>query len=261
MTEQEYRAAEGVNKSTLWELRKSPAHYKYLLEHPTEDTQALRFGRALHAALLTPTAFKRDYVAAPAFDRRTKAGKAAYEEWRQGLGEGVTIMDAEELGTIKQMVKAYKATPEARALLRKSRREVPLFWRDREVGLPCKCRVDAITPETIIDVKTTMDGTTDAFRRDAMRYGYHVQAAHYLNGVETLTGRQPEWYFLIMEKKAPYGVHLLKASESFIELGAFERTRLLEQLKECMDTDTWPSYQTGELDPPEWAMYTGTGEV
>ena len=38
MTEQEYRAHQGINKSTLWEIKRSPAHYKYLLEHPIEDT-------------------------------------------------------------------------------------------------------------------------------------------------------------------------------------------------------------------------------
>ena len=42
MTEKEYRAAEGVNKSTLWNLRRSPAHYKYFLDHPQEDTAAFR---------------------------------------------------------------------------------------------------------------------------------------------------------------------------------------------------------------------------
>ena len=42
MTEKEYRSAEGVNKSTLWNLRRSPAHYKYFLDHPQEDTAAFR---------------------------------------------------------------------------------------------------------------------------------------------------------------------------------------------------------------------------
>ena len=79
MTEAEYRAADGINKSTLWEMRKSPAHYKYLLDHPAEDTAALHFGRALHSAVLTPTAYKRDFRIAPDVDKRTKAGREACE--------------------------------------------------------------------------------------------------------------------------------------------------------------------------------------
>ena len=47
MTEQEYRRAEGVNKSSLWNLMRSPAHYKYYLENQREDTQAYKFGRAV----------------------------------------------------------------------------------------------------------------------------------------------------------------------------------------------------------------------
>ena len=50
MTEQEYRQAEGVNKSTLWELRKSPAHYQYILTHQREDTPALRIGSPFRCA-------------------------------------------------------------------------------------------------------------------------------------------------------------------------------------------------------------------
>ena len=42
MTEKEYREHPGVNKSTLWEIRKSPAHYKWALENPSEG--AVTFG-------------------------------------------------------------------------------------------------------------------------------------------------------------------------------------------------------------------------
>lgn len=253
MTDQEYRARKGINKSTLWEIRRSPTHYKYLLEHPTEDTQALRFGRALHAAILTPSAFKREYAVAPDCDRRTREGKEAYIMWQSLLAPGTTILSAEDMETIQGMVKSYRNSKEARALLRNTRREVPKFWTDPETGLLCKCRLDAVKPDTVVDLKTTLDASTGAFMRDAMKYGYHVQAAHYLQGVEATTGRRPEWYFLVIEKKPPYCVHIMRASAELIELGAYERARLMEKLKHCIDTDTWPAYNTEELTPPAWA--------
>lgn len=253
MTEQEYRAHQGINKSTLWEIKRSPAHYKYLLEHPIEDTQALRFGRALHAAILTPSAFKREYAAAPDCDRRTKEGKETYALWHSALTPGTTILSAEEMETIQGMVKSYRSNKEARALLRNTRREVPKFWTDPETGLLCKCRLDVIKPDAVVDIKTTLDASTGAFIRDTMKYGYHVQAAHYLKGVEARTGRRSEWYFLVIEKKPPYCVHILRASAELIELGAYERARLMEKLRHCIDTDTWPAYESEELTLPAWA--------
>lgn len=253
MTEQEYRSHKGINKSTLWEIKRSSAHYKYLLEHPTEDTQALRFGRALHAAILTPSAFKREYVVAPDCDRRTRQGKEDYMMWHSLLAPGTTILSAEDMQTIHGMVKSYRNSQEARALLRNTRREVPKFWTDPETGLLCKCRLDAVKPDAVVDLKTTFDASTKSFARDAINYGYHVQAAHYLQGVEATTGRRPEWYFLVIEKKPPYCIHILHASTEFIELGAFERARLMEELKRCSDADAWPSYATEDLTPPAWA--------
>lgn len=252
MTEREYRAADGINKSTLWEMRRSPAHYKYSLENPPEDTPALRFGRALHSAILTPSAFKREVVVAPEINQRTKAGKEEYAAWLSSVPADATILTPAEMQTLKDMVNAYKGSSEARALLKGSKREVPLFWNDRELGLKCKCRVDAITPEAIIDIKTTTDASTDAFRRDALKYGYHVQAAHYLEAAMAKRGKLPDWYFIAIEKKPPYGVHVMKAEPGFIDYGAFERIRLLEKVKDCMESDTWPSYQQGSIEIPDW---------
>lgn len=258
MTEQEYRAHKGINKSTLWELAKSAAHYKYRLENPTEDTQALRFGRALHAAILTPAAFKREYVVAPDYDKRTRQGKEDYMMWQSHLPPGATILTSEEMQTIRGMVKAYRSNNEACALLKNTRREVPKFWTDPETGLLCKCRLDAVKADTVVDLKTTLDASTGAFARDAIKHGYHVQAAHYLQGVEATTGHRPEWYFLVIEKKPPYCIHILHASSELIELGAYERARLMEELKRCSDVDAWPSYKTEELLPPAWAYTEAT---
>ena len=46
MTEQEYRAAEGVSRSQLWRLHEgSPEKFMYAEEHPEEPTPALIFGQ------------------------------------------------------------------------------------------------------------------------------------------------------------------------------------------------------------------------
>ena len=135
---------------------------------------------------------------------------------------------------------------------------IPKFWTDPETGLLCKCRLDAVKPDTVVDIKTTLDASTKAFARDAYNYGYHVQAAHYLQGVEATTGHHPKWYFLVIEKKPPYCIHIFPASAKFIEQGTFERAQLMEELKRCSDADAWPSYKTEELMLPAWAYSEAT---
>lgn len=252
MTEQEYRNAEGVNKSTLWNLMKSPAHYQYYLTHQREDTQSYRFGRAVHAAILTPTAYKRDYVIMPeGIDRRTKAGKEQYEAFMKEA-EGKEIISGQDADMIKGMVKAFKKNKEAFNLLKGTKRERPVFWTDQN-GILCKCRIDAYKKGVMVDLKTAADAATDTFTREALKYGYHVQAAHYIDGYRHKESSViPSWYFIVIEKSEPYAINILKADPSFIDYGYMIRQQLIEKLIECQKEVSFPGYGSNDLLLPAW---------
>lgn len=253
MTEKEYRAAEGVNKSTLWNMTRSPAHYKYYLDNPTEDTQSFRFGRAVHAAILTPTAYKRDFAIMPdGLDKRTKTGRELYSGFIKTAGERDIITFKESM-EVKAISKAVRKCTAAAAILKGTRREKPLFWTDNN-GILCKCRIDAYRPGLIIDLKTASDASTEAFTREAIRYGYHVQAAHYIDGYQhTQSGEPPEWYFVVVEKEPPYAVNILKADQSFIDYGIKIRNRLIKQLMQCQENNSFPGYGENIIAAPIWA--------
>lgn len=253
MTDQEYRAADGVNKSTLWNLRRSPAHYKYYLDNPPEDTQAYKFGRAVHAAILTPTAYKRDFVIIPeGIDRRTKAGKEEYQAFADASA-GKEILTAEDAKTVRAIVSAFRKNRDAVSLLKGTKREKPLFWTD-DNGVKCKCRIDAFKPGIMIDLKTAADASTDTFSREALRYGYDVQAAHYIDGYQhTQSAIRPEWYFIVIEKSEPYAVNILRADIGFIDHGIVIRQQLMEELIICQEQNSFPGYGTNDLYLPGWA--------
>ena len=258
MTEEQYRKAEGVNKSTLWYLRRSPAHYKYYLENPPEDTAAFRFGRAVHAAILTPAAYKRDYAIIPeGIDRRTKAGKEEYQAFLNASAGKETI-SADDAETIKGIVRAFKKNRDAVELLKGTKRERPIFWKD-DNGILCKCRIDAYKAGIMIDLKTAADAQTDTFGREAVRYGYDVQAAHYIDGYQhKISAIRPEWYFIVIEKAEPYAVNILRADIGFIDRGIILRQELIEQLIKCREKNDFPGYGTNDLFLPAWAA---TGEA
>ena len=253
MTEQEYRAAEGVNKSTLWNLRKSPAHYKYFLENQREDTAAFAFGRAVHAAILTPTAFKKDFAIIPeGIDRRTKAGKEEYQAFLDASA-GKEILTAQDAETVKAIVKAFKKNKDAVQLLKGTKREKPLFWTDDNEIL-CKCRIDAYRTGLIVDLKTAQDAETETFTKESLRYGYDVQAAHYLDAYQhKVSSIRPDWYFIVIEKTEPYAINILRADIGFLDYGFIRRQELIEKLKSCQEEKFFPDYGINELCLPAWA--------
>lgn len=251
MTEEQYRKFPAVNKSTLWEMNKSPAHYKYALENPREDTTAFKIGRAIHCAILTPNDYEKQFAVAPAVDRRTKEGKAVYEAFIADAA-GKDVLTEDEHKTVMEITRAVLKNPDVVDLLTDCVTEFPLVWTDEQSGLLCKCKVDAMKPGIIVDLKTATDASTETFTREALRYGYDVQAAHYMNAVQTITGELPTWYFIVVEKSAPFAVNVLKADGGFTDHGYVTRQELLERLKECKESNRWPSYGTNDLVLPSW---------
>lgn len=250
MRDSDYFAAPGVNKSSLWELTRSPAHYRWALEHPRADTAALLLGRALHAAILTPTAFRRDFAVLPEdLDRRTKAGRAAWDVFVTE-NRGKTILTHDDAETVKSIAQAVKSNPQARELLKGTRREVALFWTDAESGLPCKAKLDAVRRGLILDLKTTTDASLKAFTRDVVSRGYDVQAAHYLDGHRARYGEEADFFFIAVEKTPPFAVAVYRLDEGFVEYGERRRRELLDKLAECRENDFWPGYGEDELILP-----------
>ena len=249
LSEERYRAIKAVNKSTLWAMNKSPMHYKFACENPTPDTAALKMGRAIHAAVLQPKVFLKEWTVAPEVDRRTKEGKAAYEQFLTEAA-GKEILSAQDYAEVQAIAAAVHADPSAADLLKGCTTEKPLFWKDEGTGLLCKCKVDAMKPGVMIDLKTSTDASTKAFTRDCFKYGYDVQLAHYLDAIQTISGESPDWYFIVVEKAAPYAINILKADTGVIDYGTIRRAELLKKLKDCRKERTWTSYGMNDLVMP-----------
>ena len=248
----DYNSINAVNKSTLWEMRKSPLHYWHLMhDTPKEDTAAMKFGRAAHAKLLQPKAFDDLYIVAPECDKRTKEGK---QIWADLLASGKEVISSADMETIMAMEKEFAPVRNRFLWNEEYHTEKTLVWTDTETGVDCKGRADVIMPNIIIDYKTTANASTDAFLREALRYGYDLQAAMYMEGARA-NGYKPQGFvFIAQEKTAPYLINVLYAGAAFLDRGAWILRDLLAKYKECRDTDYWPGYGTNELILPEWEV-------
>ena len=248
MTEQEYNNAEGIRRSDLWKMEDSPEKFRYYLEHPIEQTPAMAFGSACHKAILEPDDFGKEYVKAPNIDRRTNAGK---EEWKKFLeeNEGKTFISQDDVDTIAEMEKALLHCPLAKKLIYgKGQSEVPLFWTDPETGEKCKVKCDRIVTfnrrKYIVDYKTTVTAETNRFNSEMWRLGYHFQAGMYTEGMmhALKLRKRPGFLFVDQEKKPPYSVNVIEASEELIEAGAIKFRELMDKYHNCKVLDMWPGY-------------------
>lgn len=241
-----YDEIPAVRRSDLWELRKSPAHYKYAVENPKEPTPALTFGIAAHKYILEPDDFWNCYAIAPKVDRRTKAGK---EEYAAFLEQSAckTIITQEDLETIKQMDEAIMQNESAIRLLKTGQHEVPIEWTDPDTGEECKCRPDCITGDYIVDYKTTTSCEGNAFEYSCRKYGYKLQAAMYTEGVFNATLESKKFAFVAQEKNPPYAVRVYFCDPGFVEEGMEMFRELIGLYHRCKETGEWPGYEDKEL--------------
>ena len=256
MTEKEYNAAPGVRRSELWKLKRSPKHYRFEKENPPEATPALVFGSAVHCMVLTPEAMSNQYTVLD-IDGRTKEGKAA----RAAAAEsGKTVLTMEQAQTVMGIKEALESDRYAVRLLT-GEHEIPHFWTDELTGEQCKCRTDCETDingtHYIVDLKTCNDASTEGFMRDAIKLGYHVQAAMYSEGVRLSTGKESVFVFIAVEKDKPYAINILQPDDAFMLYGMDEYRRLLGLYHECRTRDFWPGYgglnsDINTLELPAW---------
>ena len=219
-----YSDTKFVTNSMLSLLNKSPQHLQRMLDGYKEDSPALNFGKAFHTVVLEPEKFDTDIAV---FDGKTKRGKA-WDEFKE-KNKGITIITNNEYNKILEMRKHLVTPTDSYELIENSTHEVVNIWS--MLGVDCKGKVDCVYSvndrKILIDVKTTQDASPEAFRRSAYKYGYHRQAAFYMDGMGA-----DEFWFAVIEKEAPYRTGLYRASDEFLNNGRKELSDLLDMYRE-----------------------------
>lgn len=241
-----YQDIKALNNSSLSAFRSCPARYKYMMDNPREDTEALKLGRAIHTAVLQPELFNEEFFCMPEIDRRTTKGKEAYNELLVKF-PGKTLLKAEEFAKAMQIATAVRCHKAAIRLLRDSHCEVTATWKDSNTDVECKARIDAHNQDyaTICDLKTTTDASPSGFPRKLWSYGYHRQAAWYLEAMQANKEAAEHFVFIAVEKEPPYPVGVYRLDDEAIRLSRAENHALLRRFAECRRTNTWPDYTTG----------------
>jgi exodeoxyribonuclease VIII len=255
MIEQEYRGQTAIAGSDAKHILapKTPAHYAAHMAGETkrEPSKAMLLGTMAHLAVLEPSKLDAAFVERPeGIDLRTKLGK----EWRESVG-AMPVLDQDEARAVRGIRDSIAANKAAKELLADTRTEVSVFGESHS-GLWIKGRIDALKPETIVDVKTTSAGAdANAFARQSFALNYHVSAAWYWY-LATLNEMPPKaFYWVAVEVQPPYAVAVYEIHKDALQLGFRMMQDALALIARCEDEGHWPAYgdEVQTLNLPLWA--------
>ena len=245
----EYHSLPGYSSSFLKQCFKEnlakAKHSKFELSAEVEEV-----GHGVHTAALEG---EKDLLVRGPDRRGTKEWNAAKLEAEY---QGKILIKGKVLDQVRDMASALFAHPRCGEIL---------TWEDKvceasifqEVdGLLCKIRPDiySVKQRAMADVKTCQSSDPREFMRSAWSYGYQIQASFYMRIAREFGIEVDNFYFLTVEKKAPYFVHCHRLSEHALNYGYEVIERLLPIVKKAHDTDVWPTGWGNEsdLDIPAW---------
>jgi hypothetical protein len=259
--ESDYHKIDAVSNSMLSLLKRSPwTFYKtYVTTDPaekmeSEETDAMRLGSAVHMLALEPEKFGAEYLVLdgpinPTTGKPYGRDTKKFEAWLMetaSLEDGRTILIREEFAEGLAIAKSFQSHPEIAAIMA-SRAEK--FFEFESLGhaildsgtIPLKCKLDFVCPElkVIVDLKSSQDPSEYEWSWSAGKFGYHRQAAFYIDMMEVLYGERFDFLFGAVRSKPPYDSHVYRLGEKSINKGREEYMRLIEQYAERQRSGDW----------------------
>ena len=247
----DYCQLDAVNASSLKSAAVSAADYYYDLTHERPDTAAMAKGRAIHCATLEPDEFPRRYTVWK--DARRGKDWLAFDA--AATDAGLEILTQVEYDDVLATRDAVRSHPVAAHYLAAGHAEQTITWVDHDTNLPCKARLDFIAPgNVIVDLKTAAGIDPYTFEKQTEKLLYYMSAAHYLNGMQAITGEDWRFVFIAVKSAPRHAVRCGPLSEDARYCGEQEVARLLRLVADCTDSGEWPEAYPDEdtFDLPAW---------
>ena len=205
MSDDEYFALKAISASQIkqydkgayWFWKSSPFNPE---KAPEKVSDALAFGKLCHCMLLEPEAVDERFMVVDfGKTRTTKKYADAVEAF-----PGVEIVTQDEMDRATKMIGEIGRHPLASRIIAGATAEMPYTWTDKETGLPCKCKIDAIKRTkngiVVIDYKTSSD--IQSVLNWPQKLQYPLQAEFYSRAVKEKYGEEPcEFVFIIQSNK------------------------------------------------------------
>lgn len=254
MSNDEYHACPEFSSTQLKDILRSGAHFysKNILKETEKETkEAMNFGTLAHTLFLEPDQFNAEFIIAPKFDRRTKAGKeeaAAWEEANQGK---ILVTQEQVDGAVRIAENLKQLSSYSDMQNNYGMPEASIFFTDPIFGLQLRIRPDwhiapcpAFPDGLILDVKTTTDARHHAFSKKCSDFGYDLSASMYREGFQQYyeTENKPPFVLLVAESSIPFNVKQYRISDLALSVGDARYNKAKELLAESLLINEWDGY-------------------
>lgn len=258
MSDEDYHAHHALSSSgarlLLPEYKGSPKKFQWEKTH-RRVSRAFDLGHAVHAKVLGVGLGVITYPDEHLTPSGNVSTKAATVEWAaEQRAAGLTIVSPAELDAVNAMSDAVLTHEFAGPLLEKvTGREVSVFG---EVdGVSVRARFDILGGDIGADLKTTDDATERGFTKSVAKWGYAFQEAWYRDVHVASEGADlSAFYFIAVEKTAPYEVGVFQLEPYWIELARKRVENARNIFRDCTETGVWPGYDPAPktLLAPAW---------
>ena len=271
ITDAEYFSVPAISASQIkqfdrgayWFWKMSPFNPD---KEPEKETDALVFGKLCHCLLLEPGMFLQEYQVVDF--GKTRANKK-YEQAKEE-NPGKIIITPEEFEHATKMIQNVHEHKLASIILDGATAEMPFIWTDKETGMACKAKLDAVKRTkggiVVIDYKTS--GDIEGILNFPQKLQYPLQAEFYGRAVEAKYGEKPcEFVFIIQSNKpgeedivcvANVEYETQEVAKSIVDSHIRSIQEKLNLYNDTNDKSIWAAYPNRmEMRYSNWFMMRG----
>lgn len=224
-------------------------------------TEPMVFGSLFHTVVLEPERIGLEYAIERHFDRRTKQGKIDSAQFAEE-NSGKKIVTQQDIDQANAMTAGIIRNPVARLLLLDEDGQVEgsYKWVDAATGCKLKMRVDLLIANggSIVDLKSTKNPSPAEWMKAVDNFGYHRQAAMYLEGAKACGMEIDQFIFLAVSKEPPHECVAYELDERAIYTGREENKRIMQDLAARRASNDWSGRWSGKVQTvslPTWHKF------
>lgn len=272
-----------ISSSQLKLYAVSPKAYKYAMEHPQEQTDAMKFGSLFHDLMASLAEVKGDIpqdlvektvdyhtiVFEPPINEKTGkpygAGTKVYNEAFESVKEEypfAEIVSRQGQDALKGMLQSVlfncgATSEQVRKLLKWTKATEVSYFYENEDGIKIKIRPDHLTKGyKLVDWKScslkSLD--EDSIAKQIIQYRYDVSLSMYQYVLHEMEGKWCQPFLAFVSKIPPHESVICDMSEwcySYDKefdivspgVGAMEFSRLLKLHTDCVKANEWPGIE------------------
>jgi len=240
-----------ISYSKLSLLDQSVIKYynRYVLNTPEPVKASYRFGSAFDAYMTEPDVFAKYKIKDTA--TTTVDGCITVTEHNSIIKMADSVNRFNSWGSQSEIFGTYTLGE----LFKLANTQSELYWLDSGVNCRAKLDYDLILPQhrIILDLKTTAAETLEDCLKSVFNLKYYLQAAHYVNAMQTLTPDLISKFYFVFVSKTTHECWVLHVTDELLEYGNKERSRLINKLLCLESSGEWlKPQQCTDILVPNW---------